>query len=70
MGSLAQHLPVIIVLCSVLTVLAVGLGVLTYYRLEIKVWLFSHWGVRLCASGKIENLYLAKITNPPPLPTR
>ena len=57
MGSLAQHLPVIIVLCSVLTVLAVGLGVLTYYRLEIKVWLFSHWGVRLCASGMIELFY-------------
>ena len=50
-GALTDYLPLIIVVCSVLTVLGVALGVVIYYRTELRVWIFSQWGLRLCYSA-------------------
>ena len=48
-GLLTDYLPVIIVIASILTVMAVGLGVLIYYRTELRVWVFSQgWKLMSC----------------------
>jgi Leucine-rich repeat (LRR) protein len=45
---LTDNLPVIIVSLSVFIVLLVSLSVLLYYRSELRIWVFSQWGLRLC----------------------
>jgi Leucine-rich repeat (LRR) protein len=45
---LTDRLPLLIVGVSLLTVLLVVLGVVLYYRTEIRVLIFHRWGVRLC----------------------
>ena len=50
-GLLTDHLPLVIVLASVVTVVGVAVGVLVYYRLELRVWVFGQWGARLCYAG-------------------
>lgn len=66
-GVLTDHLPLIIVGFSILTVLCVGFGVVIYYRTELRVWVFTQWGLRLCYSRPsgdedTEKMYDAYIT--------